>query len=466
MNNFKFTKTIVGISPDLAKETVLSKIVSMVDVFMVNLSDWFDDNNKKFLDTVMKLDHSKSMMLETRWFEIRVRNMSNFDVKKGETIEIEFSEYTQENDKKIFINYKWIEKLEKWDKINFLQSDLSCTVIEINGDCMKCKIDKSWILYSYDRVNLPIRIEQEAFGQKDQKTLLWALEHNIHMIALSDISTHIDIISAKSFLADNNKPEMKVFAKIQNDTAIDNIDNILEHADWLILVINEIESYITDRWENIEMFVKKIRSYGKPVIISYTTNISSRNYELNNPKNIESFCNVGIDWVLLESIIHEDIIYDIVESINKNIVKYQNKSDISIEDFEEWDPDQIVRDYIIYNAYRTTKELDVKAIVCFTDSGYTPAKLVSMWPKVPIITFTKKEDTYRYLNTIWWVKWYKISPSFNYENLKKIGKEMIRIVFKWNISLEDKVVIVQANESIKEKTDMINWLELYRFKNI
>jgi hypothetical protein len=65
------------------------------------------------------------------------------------------------------------------------------------------------------------------------------------------------------------------------------------------------------------------------------------------------------------------------------------------------------------------------------------------------------------------VKGYKISQSFNYENLKRIGKEMIRIVFKGNISLDDKILIVQANEfNGGEKSDMINGVELYHFKNI
>lgn len=44
---------------------------------------------------------------------------------------------------------------------------------------------------------------------------------------------------------------------------------------------------------------------------------------------------------------------------------------------------------------------------------------------------------------------------------------MIRIIFKGNISLDDKIVIVQANEIMKdEKTDLINGVELYAFKNI
>jgi pyruvate kinase len=93
--------------------------------------------------------------------------------------------------------------------------------------------------------------------------------------------------------------------------------------------------------------------------------------------------------------------------------------------------------------------------------------LSSLAPMIPVIAFTKNDETYRFLNLLRWVRWYKISQSFDYDNLKRIGKEMIRIIFKWNISLDDKIIIVQANESVKDAdSSMINGVELYRFKNI
>ena len=66
MNNFRFTKIIAGVSPVLAKETVLSKIINMVDAFRITLSKGYDDNNKKYIDTIMKLDNSKTIILETK----------------------------------------------------------------------------------------------------------------------------------------------------------------------------------------------------------------------------------------------------------------------------------------------------------------------------------------------------------------------------------------------------------------
>lgn len=66
MNNFHFAKIIAGVGPTLAKETVLSKVINMVDIFRISLSGGFDDNHKKYIDTIMKLDNSKTILMETR----------------------------------------------------------------------------------------------------------------------------------------------------------------------------------------------------------------------------------------------------------------------------------------------------------------------------------------------------------------------------------------------------------------
>ncbi len=182
---------------------------------------------------------------------------------------------------------------------------------------------------------------------------------------------------------------------------------------------------------------------------------------------MDTLCSLGIDAFALETFINEDEVFDTIQEIAKLSSEYElNIENHIIKNYDK-ETESIVRDYIIYSAYRVTEELKTKSIVCFTKNGDTPSKLVSFGPRIPIIAFTKNEEVYRFLNLVWGVKAYKISPSFNYENLKKIGKEMIRIIFKGNISLDDIIVIVQANEVKKdERSDMINGIEVYKFKNI
>ena len=245
----------------------------------------------------------------------------------------------------------------------------------------------------------------------------------------------------------------------------DKLDEIVEVADGIILVADFIQPLLTKE-ETLDDLIQYIRWKGVPVLVNYACRTSQSEYPLSKDEQLKYLCGQCVDGVYLEPMIIEDEVFDAIEKLETTLEKleleYEPKNPVRFDekDFE-------IRDYIIFNAYRITQELDIRAIVCFTENGYTAARLASLNPAVPIITFTKSTHTYRFLNVVRWLKWYKISQSFNYENLKRIWKEMIRIIFKWNISLDDKVLIVQSHELNDDiKSDMINGIELYQFKNI
>lgn len=469
MNNFRFTKIIASVSPLLAKETVLSKIINMVDAFTLTLSRGFDDNNKKYIDTLMKLDNSKTVILETKWNEVRIKNIWDFKVKKWQKVVVEYSEYTQENMTKIYIDYQHMQCLLEWSEIKFIQSWVVLKVEKfIEDDAVECTVldAKESIIYQYDRCILEHNEEPiETLLERDQKDILRGLEYWVHVVLISACFSAEHIQATKKFLMEKNNSEMKVFAKIETRSWLDNLQEIVEIADWITLVADLLEPFLSQE-ESLEDFVQFIRWKWVPVLINYACRTSQNEYLLNDESKIQHWCEQCVDWIYLEPMIIEDEVFDAIEKLENNLENYELKytrkdpSRFDEKDFE-------IRDYIIFNAYRITQELDVRAIVCFTENGYTAARLASLNPAVPIITFTKSTHTYRFLNVVRWLKWYKISQSFNYENLKRIWKEMIRIIFKWNISLDDKVLIVQSNELNNDnKSDMINWIELYQFKNI
>jgi len=72
-------------------------------------------------------------------------------------------------------------------------------------------------------------------------------------------------------------------------------------------------------------------------------------------------------------------LYDILQKnydINDKIFDYKNLYVSS---------NSKITDYIIYTAYKAINDLGVKAIICPTETGYTPARLSTLKPKVPII---------------------------------------------------------------------------------
>lgn len=468
MNNFRFTKIVASVSPLLAKETVLSKIINMVDAFTLTLSRGFDDNNKKYIDTLMKLDNSKTVILETKGNEVRIKNIGDFKVEKWQKVTVEYSEYTQENLTKIYIDYPNIDLLSEWSEIRFAQSWVVLKVEKVVEDTVECTvIEAKWkVILQYDRCLLEHNEEPiETLLERDEKDILRGLEYWMHIVSLSACYSAEHVQATKDFLKEKNNPEMKVFAKIETRKWLDNLQEIVEVADGIVLVADFLAPLL-HKEETLEDIVQYIRWKWVPVLMNYAIRNSQSDYAFSQEDQLKHRCEQCVDGVCLEPMIVEDEVFDAIEKLETSLenfeLKYQAKSPARFDekDFE-------IRDYIIFNAYRITQELDVRAIVCFTENWYTAARIASLNPAVPIITFTKSSHTYRFLNVVWGLKWYKISQSFNYENLKRIWKEMIRIIFKGNISLDDKVLIVQSHELDDDvKSDMINGIELYQFKNI
>lgn len=469
MNNFHFAKIIAGVWPTLAKETVLSKIINMVDAFRITLSQGFDDNNKKYIDTIMKLDNSKTVMLETRWNDIRVKNVMNIKAKDWAKISLEYSEYAQENNKRIFVDAPFIKDLAKGSKIKFEQSGVVIRVKGNTEEAVDCEVVKWWEILQFDRVIFDKYEHDYPFlTDRDKKDILRWLEYGVNMVIASMVKTPNDILELKGFLTSQNAEKMKIFAKIETEESLKNLADIVETADGVIIMWDKIAEAMKAKKMDERTLIKKCKVNWKPAIVTFVGSRSGWKYKLLNEAAVKRFCALAVDGYMIDTMIKEDdpleVVTELFDMLEKNELKLE---DNKLDRFYEEDTDFEVRDYIIYNAYRITRELDVRAIVSFTETGYTSGRLSSLAPMVPVIAFTKIDETYRYLNMLWWVRWYKISQSFNYENLKRIGKEMIRIIFKWNISLDDKIIIVQANELVKdEKSEMINGLELYKFKNI
>lgn len=468
MNNFRFTKIIAGVSPVLAKETVLSKIINMVDAFRITLSKGYDDNNKKYIDTLMKLDNSKTIILETKGIDIRIKNTCNLPVKKGQKWTAEYSDYAQEGTNRIYIDYPQIGERKEWSIITCQQSQVQLKVKSTEDDTAYLEVINTGKgeIFQHDRVLFEgLNSEIDEITERDKKDILWGLEYGAHVIGLACANSADHVQSLKDFLDMSNAKEMKVFAKIETPAGLKDLEEILEVADGIILVIDALPAL--EKEEKLLSTIHSIQNSGKPVLITAMKTEYGSAFSDSFGKQIQTLSKEAIDGVMLETFLVEDEVFDAIEKTGTLLEDCElHLNEKTIERFEEeWDFE--VRDYIIYNAFRSTQELGIKTTICFTENGYTASRYSSLGPKIPIITFTQSKDTYRYLSLVWGVKGYKISQSFNYENLKKIGKEMIRMIFKGNISLDDKILILQANEHVgAEKSDMINGVEFYNFKNI
>ncbi len=456
--------------PSLDKETVLSKVINNIDTFRINLTHGDEETKKKYIRMILKLDSSKTIMLDTRGPEVRTRNKEELVLNKGQKIPIEHAEFFKDSFDTLYIDYNQTQGIQEGTILNIDNESVIIEVIKNKWDALMGKVLKGGLVLINRHIDFDGYIPELPYmGEKDKRHIVRGIEHKINTISVSYIKEASNVAEIRDFLRTVDGEHLKVIAKIETLDAIKNLKSIIESADGIIISRKKL-LILADEKKATKIkndAIKYCNTIGKPLIRNTDMNVASKKESKVHADTIREKIAEWIDVFMLtrdSAVAEEPIenIFKLYEIINEEqiptITDYSLKQ-VSISE------DDTISDYIAYNAYRTSKEMPIKAIICPTESGYTPARLAALKPSVPIIAFTKNDMAYRYLNLLRWVKGYKIADTFEYTNIKQIGKEIIRILFKWNISLDDKILIVHSSLE-QNKAGMINGMELYKFKDI
>ena len=408
-------------------------------------------------------------MLDTKWPEIRTRNKDEFTLKKGKQVKIAYAEFFKEGKDTLFVDYLNLEHITVGTIMSIDNDAVSIEITENKGNELIGKVKNGWEIL----INRPIEFENYipklAFlSERDKKHIQRWVQHKAHLIAVSYIRNKENVDMIKSYLKDIQGEHLKIIAKIETKDAIDQIEDIVFNTDGIILNRVKLNLLVGEKKaKKVKHDIISIcHKFGKPVIITTDLNIRSKD-NTQTISLLKEEMEHGVDTFMLtkETAVSDDpidsvtMLYDLInENAHKTTTNY------TLDELNHI-PERVISDYIIFNAYRASREIPIKAIICPTESGYTPARLSSLKPGVPIISFTKNDGAYRYINLLRWVKGYKISSTFDYTNIKQIWKEIIRILFKGNISLDDKILIVHSSLE-QNKSNMINGIEVYKFKDI
>ncbi len=469
-----YVKLVATMSEALTKETILSKLNNFVAAFRFDMT-WksFDDHQKKYLDTIIKLDNSKTIILETKWDEVKIKNINEIKLKKGFKYGIEFSNIQEESRDVIFVNYQHLHEIPVDTEITFEDSKTILRVLKNDEWVIECVVDKIWRAEPWKKIKfLNYKPKLSFLSEKDKKDIVWWIKIWVNMLFVSSVKAAEDIESIRNFLDANEWEGIKIIVRLHTKLAYENIDEIIDSSDGLLLTHWKLKKFAPDSSEDSFDILEKIKNIWKPFFCNIDKNF--RDLWKKEVKNIISqYIELWIDsFVADENIVTWEDLQDTLIEIATII----NETNIEEIDLDRRVPfaklaqqEENVQHYLIDRWFKITKEMPIKAIICYTDTWELITKLWSLRPTIPLIVFTKNDYVYRYVNLLRGVRWYKISKNFSYESFKSLWKEMIRILFKWNISLDDKILIIQVKEDNiddEKVSNWINWIELYRFKNI
>jgi pyruvate kinase len=288
---------------------------------------------------------------------------------------------------------------------------IGMTVVDVRGSEIECRIVNGGQLKSKKGVNVPgVKIKLPGITEKDANDIVFGIQQNVDFIAASFVRKASDVMEIRELLERHNAPHIQIISKIENQEGVDNLDEILEVSDGLMVARGDLGVEIPAEDVPIvqKQMIKKCNLVGKPVI---TATMMLDSMQRNpRPTRAESsdVANAvfdGTDAVMLSGETAAGK-YP-VESV-QTMARIAERAESALEYREIFTrqaqaQQTTVTEAISQAVANSALELDAKAILTATESGYT-ARMVSKYrPKAPIIAVTPNDQVIRRLSLIWGV---------------------------------------------------------------
>ncbi len=414
---FNRTKIIATTGPAINSYEMLLKLVKVgVDVFRLNFSHGVYADHKRFIRFINKINREYKMnigiLADLQGPKIRIGELEeDIPLKKGDTITFTTKEVLGNKDK-VHITYTRFPKdVKKGDIILLDDGKVELIVKESdNKTLVKAVVKYGEVLSSKKGVNLPnTDISLPCLTPKDLNDLDFALENNVDWIALSFVRAANDIKKLRKIV--DKKNATKIIAKIEKPEGVDQIDDIIKVADAIMIARGDLGVEIPiDRMPVVQKdIVKKCIQSSKPVIIATQIMDSMIQHPKPTRAEITDVANAvydGADTLMLSG----------ETSIGKYPIEVIKAMEMILNTIEKEEliyfkahiPDltspSFLSDAICFNACKISSEVNAKAIICMTRSGYTAFMVSSYRPFAKIFVFTDNRKLMNTLNLTWGTK--------------------------------------------------------------
>lgn len=233
-----------------------------------NLPEWHQERMLRIKKVAKELGADTKVLLDLQGPEVRIKltNGDSFEVLKDEEIYFVSSESSDE--KSVLVPTDVIESLSIGNQV--LLADGSCEFVITKKEAgiltAKCAYDCT--VKQSKTMNTPgVVLNMPALTEKDMSYISSLSGTEIDFVALSFVRTASDIENLRAKLKEHNI-SAQICAKIENQKAIDNLDEIIASADAVMVARGdlgvELPFYEVPHWQKI--IIQKCNAANKFVI--------------------------------------------------------------------------------------------------------------------------------------------------------------------------------------------------------
>jgi len=398
-------KIVCTIGPATTPLKVINKMVRAgMDVARLNFSHGSHEQHKEAVERIRRVSSKYglpvALLQDLKGLKIRVGRLKGGSVvlRKNQTL-ILTTRKIEGSSEEVPVSYRHLVKdVNPGDRILLDDGLLRLKVTGKEKGRVITKVIEGGILKEKKGVNLPgIRISGEVFTRKDREDLEFGIKLGIDYIAMSFVQTGQDIRKVKNWLRKRNA-DIPVIAKIENSQALDNIDDIIKASDGLMVARGDLGVELPP--ERVPLIQKDLIARGnaamKPVITATQMLESMTEHATPTRAEAADVANAVLDGT-------DALMLSAETSIGRYPAEALNMMDRIIRFTEKSKPYKHRQDIVSNNyaqslaesACSSAADINAKAIVAYSRSGFTALLVSKFRPSVPIICFTVDEKVRR-----------------------------------------------------------------------
>ena len=411
------TKIVCTIGPASDSEEILREMcLAGMNVARLNFSHGTHEEQQKRVDMLKKvrqeLNLPVAILLDTKGPEYRIKTFKKGPVtlNPGDTFTFT-TEDIEGTKEKVSVSYKnLISDLVIGDIVLVNNGLVELKVKELTKTDAICEVIYGGEISDRKSMNFPgHRMTNDFLSEQDKKDLLFGIKNDVDFVAASFVSCKQDVCDLRDFLNKNGGSDIEIIAKIENQTGVNNIDEICEIADGIMIARGDLGVEIPFvKVPYVQKYlIQKCRLLGCRVITA-TEMLESM---IHNPRptraEISDVANAVYDGTSALMLSGETAAGDFpVESLKamSEAAEY-TESNIDYETLFKRSDFSIKNnlDAVSHAAASMAVDLDAKCIVVNSISGIT-ARMVSRFRcPTPILGMTTQEKVWRRLNLSWGV---------------------------------------------------------------
>jgi pyruvate kinase len=415
------TKIVCTLGPSSATPQVIGSLLDAgMSVARINFSHGTHEAHARTIALVRQLSAERgrpvAILGDLQGPRIRIGNLENpVMVEPGDEIILCDEEHAGSGD--LPIAYPDITKdVKVGDRVLIDDGLIELVVLDIRDQRVVTRVLHGGEVRTHKGINLPgVAVSAPSITEKDRADAQFAVEQGLDYIALSFVRRVDDLATLRALIP----TWLLVIAKIEKDSALDDIENIIRASDGIMVARGDLGVELP--FEEVPLVQKRLirlaNQLGRPVITA--TQMLESMIEHPRPTRAEAsdVANAildGTDAIMLSAETAAGAYPELAVRAMRRIIAEIEKHHVQVRR-EERKAGLIgasTEETIAVATRAAAVLLQAPLVVVFTKSGFTARVVASQRPDVPILGLTDNERTYHQLALIWGVV-PALAPSFD-----------------------------------------------------